>query len=218
MSEKRWERALYMFVRAIFVLLTKTIWRGRIEGADRIPKSGAFVLAPVHRSNVDFALVATLTRRKMRYMGKHTLWKVAPLGKVITALGAFPVVRGTADRDALKACIEIVRAGSPLVIFPEGTRQSGPEVQQLFEGAAYIATRTGVPIVPVGIGGSEWVMPKGSKMIRRAPVSLVVGEPIHPDPVPEGGRAPRRAVHELTEQLAKELQALFDRANRVAGR
>lgn len=213
---KPWERALYAIVRGILAAVTHLFWRARVEGADKLPKTGSFVLAPVHRSNVDFALVSTLTRRKMRYMGKHTLWKVKPLGKVISALGAFPVVRGTADRDALKACIQIVQGGEPLVIFPEGTRQSGDEVQPLFEGAAYIAARTGVPIIPVGIGGSAKVMPKGSKMIRPARVALVVGDPIHPDLVPEGGRAPRRAVHELTERLGKDLQPLFDHANRLA--
>ncbi|HUS62253.1 MAG TPA: lysophospholipid acyltransferase family protein [Acidimicrobiales bacterium] len=216
MTEKRWEKIFYAVVRGILAFVTATFWRAKVEGAEKIPSSGAFVLAPVHRSNVDFALVSTLTRRKMRFMGKHTLWKVAPFGKFISALGAFPVVRGTADRDSLKACISIVRSGYPLVIFPEGTRQSGPEVQPLFEGAAYIASRTGVPVVPVGIGGSEQVMPKGSKMIRPARVSLVVGDPIYPEPVPEGGRAPRRSVHELTERLDKELQLLFDRATHLA--
>jgi 1-acyl-sn-glycerol-3-phosphate acyltransferase len=126
------------------------------------------------------------------------------------------VNRGTADRDALRRCIEVVEGGEPLVIFPEGTRQSGPIVQPLFEGAAYVAARTGVPIVPVGIGGSEGAMPKGSKMIRPVRVHIVVGEPLLPPPPGPSGRAPRSAVHDLTERLAARLQELFDQAQRVS--
>ncbi|MEY4251507.1 MAG: hypothetical protein RL691_388, partial [Actinomycetota bacterium] len=71
---------------------------------------------------------------------------------MLSALGAFPVTRGSADREALKRCIAVLEAGEPLVLFPEGTRQSGPIVQPLFDGAAYVAVKAGVPIIPVGIG------------------------------------------------------------------
>ena len=95
-------------------------------------------------------------------------------------------------------------------MFPEGTRQSGPIVQPLFEGAAYVATRTGVPIVPVGIGGSERAMPKGSKMIRPVKIHIVVGRPREPDRAAEGGkraltrrrpRAHRAAAHRDAEAV-----------------
>ena len=83
--------------------------------------------------------------------------------------------RGTPDREALRRCEEAVRAGEPVVLFPEGTRQSGPTVQPLFEGAAFVAARAGVPIVPVGIGGSEWAMPKARSGSRPVKVVMVVG-------------------------------------------
>ena len=102
-------------------------------------------------------------------------------------------------------------------MFPEGTRQSGPVVEELFDGPAYVALHTGVPIVPVGIGGSERAMPKGAKFIRPVRVRLVVGPPIEPPPVPAGGRVSRRAVRELSEQLRKEIQRLFDEAEELAG-
>jgi 1-acyl-sn-glycerol-3-phosphate acyltransferase len=208
----RWELALYRVVRAIVVAFCRLFWRLSIEGAEHVPASGAYVLAPVHRSNIDTLVVAGVVRRRLRYMGKASLWKVGWVGKVLSALGGFPVHRGTADREALRRCIEVVQAGEPLVVFPEGTRQSGPRVQPLFEGAAYVATRTGVPIVPVGIGGSEAAMPKGSKLLRPVKVHLVVGEPLYPAPPGPSGRAPRSAVHVLTEQLAGRLQELFDQA------
>lgn len=208
----RLDLVFYRVVRAIVVGFSRLFWRLTIEGTEHVPAEGPFVLAPVHRSNIDTLVVAGVTRRRMRFMGKASLWKVGWAGKVFSALGAFPVNRGTADREALRRCIEVVQAGEPLVVFPEGTRQSGPHLQPLFEGAAYVATRTGVPIVPVGIGGSEAAMPKGSKMLRPVKVHIVVGEPLYPAPPGPSGRAPRSAVHDLTEQLATRLQDLFDQA------
>jgi 1-acyl-sn-glycerol-3-phosphate acyltransferase len=211
----RWS---YAFVRGLFAVVFKLFGRVEVIGSEHVPASGAFVLAPVHRSNVDFALTSLVTKRPMRYMGKDSIWKSKLLGRFVSMLGAFPVHRGSADRDALKACTEIVNGGSPLVMFPEGTRQSGATVQELFDGTAYVAAKTRVPIVPMGIGGSEAMMPKGSKLPRRSKLVLVVGDPI-PAPEPtEGGRVPRSAVAALTERLHAELQVLFDDAQRRAGR
>lgn len=213
----RWDLAFYRVVRGIVAAFCRLFWRLTVEGAEHVPADGAFVVAPVHRSNIDTLVVAAVSKRRLRFMGKHSLWKIGPVGKVLSALGGFPVHRGTADREALRRCIEVVQAGEPLVIFPEGTRQSGPHVQPLFEGAAYVATRTGVPIVPVGIGGSEAAMPKGSKLLRPVKVHIVVGEPLQPAPAGPSGRAPRSAVHDLTERLAARLQELFDRARARSG-
>jgi 1-acyl-sn-glycerol-3-phosphate acyltransferase len=145
-------------------------------------------------------------------MGKASIWRWELPGKLISALGAFPVHRGSADREALRTCVEVIKLGQPLVMFPEGTRKSGPVVQELFDGCAYIAGKTGVPIVPLGIGGSEAAMPKGSKLIRPSKLVLVVGEPIAAPVRTEGGRVSRRATKELTDQLHAEIQKLFDDA------
>ena len=152
----------------------------------------------------------------MRYMGKDSLWKVSLFGRLISALGAFPVRRGAADREALRRSIEVVERGEPLVLFPEGTRRFGPTIEHLFDGAAHVATRAGVPVVPVGIGGSERAMQKGKRLPRPVKIHIVVGKPLHP-PMNPGGRASRRAVHELTEQLHVELQRLFEEAEEKAG-
>lgn len=202
----------YRFIRVLLVGISKSFWRLTIEGREHIPKSEPFVLAPVHRSNVDTVFVSTITRRRMRFMGKDSMWKIRFFGAIWTALGAFPVRRGSADREALRRCIEVIEQGEPVVIYPEGTRQTGPEVRPLFEGAAYIATRTGVPIVPVGIGGSEKAMPKGSKFLYPVKVHIVVGAPLRPEVPEEGKRASRRSVRELTDRLHTEIQKLFDEA------
>ncbi|MBV8986646.1 MAG: 1-acyl-sn-glycerol-3-phosphate acyltransferase [Acidimicrobiia bacterium] len=208
---------LYRVVWLFLLALNKGFWRLKIVGKENLPATGPFVLAPVHRSFIDFALTSSITRRRMRYMGKDSLWKVSLFGKFISALGAYPVHRGGADREALKRTVEVLQGGEPVVIFPEGTRQSGPKVEHLFEGAAYVASKVGVPVVPVGIGGSEQALRKGKKLPRPVKVTIVVGEPIAPPSPSEGGRTSRRAVHELTVQLRDEIQELFDEAQELAG-
>jgi 1-acyl-sn-glycerol-3-phosphate acyltransferase len=201
----------YRFARAVVVGFCRLFWRVRVTGAENVPP-GPFILAPVHRSNVDFAVVAAVTKRRMRYLAKDSLWKIGLFGKLFESLGAIPVARGTADREAMRQLEATLAGGEPVVMFPEGTRQSGPDVQPLFDGPAYVAARAGVPIVPVGIGGSELAMPKGSKMIRPVKITLVVGKPLHPEVREEGARVPRRAVAELTSALKDEVQRLFDEA------
>lgn len=207
--------ALYAVVRLIVVAFCRLWWKLEVRGAENLPASGPFVLAPVHRSNADTLVVSALTRRRLRYMGKHTLWKNGLAGRFFTALGGFPVKRGSADREALRRCAAVLAAGDPLVIFPEGTRQSGPKVTGLQEGAAYLAARASVPIVPVGIGGSELAMGKGSKALRRVKVTVVAGAPI--EPAREEGRIPRSAIARTTAELETRLQQLFDEAGGPAG-
>jgi 1-acyl-sn-glycerol-3-phosphate acyltransferase len=213
----RLERSTYGAIRGAFALLARPYFRLEIRGREHVPTHGPFVLAPVHRSNLDFILVSALTRTRMRYMGKASIWKWRWGGKFVSMLGAFPVHRGSADRDALRTCMAVIENGEPLVMFPEGTRRSGAVVEDLFDGPAYIAARTGVPIVPVGIGGSDKAMPVGAKLIRPHRIVLVVGEPIAP-PLGDGsGRVRRRVVRELTERLRESVQALYDEARRLAG-
>ena len=214
----RLTRVSYGIVRGLILVVAKLFGRIDVVGGENIPAQGAFILAPVHRSNVDFALTALVTRRPMRYMGKDNIWKSKPLGRFVSMLGAFPVHRGAADRDAMKACIDIINGGNPLVMFPEGTRQTGPIVQEMFDGTAYVAAKSDVPIIPMGIGGTEAMMPKGSKMIRPTKLVLVVGQPIPPPLRTESGRTPRSAITKLTEQLHDEIQVLFDDAQKRAGK
>jgi 1-acyl-sn-glycerol-3-phosphate acyltransferase len=210
------DRVLYRVCRRAIELFGRVYWRLSVEGTEHLPKAGAYIVAPVHRSNVDTPLVGCITTRRLRFMGKDSLWKGKASARFFSALGGFPVHRGTVDRDALRRCVEVIESGEPLVLFPEGTRQTGPLVQELFEGAAYVAVRTGVPIIPVGIGGSERAMPRGSKFLRPVRIAIVVGEAIEAPPT-DGRRGSRRAVREVTAQLQKQLQAQFDTAQVKAG-
>ena len=204
-------RILYFVVYWIVIPITRLYTRMTINGREHVPKEGPFVLAPVHRSYVDTPIAGCVTTRRLRFMGKHTMWKNRQIGWVLSALGAFPVLRGTADREALNRCIAVLEAGEPLVLFPEGERKSGPVVQPLYDGAVYVAIRAGVPIVPMAIGGSERVMPKKAKFVYPRKVHVEIGPPI-PAPRPEGGRVSRHVYKEHSEQLHAELQRLFDAA------
>ncbi len=210
--------ALYELVRVLIVVLGRLYFRLRVEGRENIPSDGPFVLAPVHRSNLDFALASAVTRRHLRYMGKSSLWKHKWFGRIISSMGAYPVERGTADREALKITITELNGGYGVVLFPEGTRRTGLVVEDLFEGPAYVASRSGAPIIPVGIGGSERAMGKGVHWPRPRKIRMVVGPPIEPPTPAEGRSRPsRRAIHDTTLELEKELQRLFDEAQARAG-
>lgn len=209
-------RVAYVLVRDLLLVLSKLWFRVSITGREHLPVSGAYIIAPVHRSNIDTPLSAFVTRRRVRFMGKDSLWKQKQVGLFLSLLGGFPVTRGSADLEALKRCVAVLDGGEPLVMFPEGTRQSGAMVHPLFEGPAYVALKRGVPIVPVGIGGSERVMRKGSKMIWPRKCHVSIGMPIE---VEHGGngRVDRERMSQITAELAKRLQAVFDDARRRAG-
>lgn len=212
------ELRFYAFCRAIAVGVSRLYFPGRVVGAQHIPASGAFILAPIHRSYVDWLIVARVTKRRLRYIVKAEVWKVKAVGRLLEMLGAFPVQRGAADREAFNRALQVLEAGEPLVLFPEGGRGLGPVVGDLREGAAYLALRAGAPIVPVGVGGAEQAMRKGSIFPRPRRIALVVGEPILPGPgAQDGGKRPgrvaRSATHALSERLREELQAVFDVAD-----
>ena len=209
---------LYRTLWYVSQAIMRLYWRVSYEGVEHVPAEGPFVLAPVHRSFLDFALVTGVTRRRLCFMAKESIWKYPLFRPFLNALGAFPVRRGGPDREAMRRCMAVIDRGEALVLFPEGTRRSGPAVEDLHEGAAYVASRTGVPIVPVGIGGSERALQKGQRLPRPVKVHIVAGPPILPPPLPEGtARVSRRAVHQLTEQLRAEVQRLFEVAQRRAG-
>jgi len=209
-------RSFYQFIRFLVVAICRTYCRMNVSGQENIPTVGPFILAPIHRSYVDTPIASGCTRRRMRFMGKDSMWKHQPLNWMLSALGAFPVTRGSADREAILRAIQVLKSGEPLVLFPEGERKSGAVVQPLMDGAAYVACKAGVSIIPVGIGGSERVMGKGARFIYPKKLVVIIGKPI-PVPAPVDGRMPRSAVKQVTAQLHEQLQKLFDEAQTKSG-
>lgn len=209
------QRALFMTLRALALGILKLYTRISYEGLENVPKTGAYIVAPVHRSNVDFVTVPGITRRRIRYLGKESLWKYKFLHGLWDALGGIKVERGTTDRESMRLCNDTLAAGEPIVVFPEGTRKEGPVVATLFDGAAYMAVKQGVPIVPIGIGGSAKVMGRGSKFPKPGKICVIIGPPMNFPPVDR--KAGRSVVRGLTSDLQVEIQRLYDRAQAKAG-
>jgi 1-acyl-sn-glycerol-3-phosphate acyltransferase len=202
----------YRLAKGIVRTFVRVWFRPRISGRANVPTEGPVVLAPVHRSFADFIFAATVTDRKLFFMAKDSLWKSRLLGRLLITLGAFPVHRESADREALQRAEAVLRQGQLLVLFPEGSRQDGPEVQPLLEGATFLSARTGAQIVPMGIGGSDRAMPKGSKIPKPLRVTIVVGEAMGAPQRSDAGRVSRSAVHRATEELRSRVQAAYDQA------
>lgn len=200
---------------------TAKLWfRFEVHGRENLPDDHAFILSPVHRSNLDTPLLTVIRKEQVRFMGKESLWKVNAFWSwFLTLMGGFPVEREAVDRSAMAAAEGILERGETLVMFPEGTRRSGPIVQaeNMHSGPSFVAGRQQVPIVPVGIASTEEAMPKGKKFIYPVKLVFVIGEPIPPPEQNDKGRVPRSALAEHTELLRQRLQELFDEAKVLRG-
>lgn len=185
--------------------------RGQVEN---LHAGGPLLLAPVHRSNLDSMLIGSASKRRTRALAKHTMFGSQPFAWLISALGAFPVERGTADREALRAARMLLDGGEAMFVFPEGTRQQGRQVGEVFDGVAYLAAKTGARAVPIGIAGTAEAMPKGTKIPRRAKVVIQVGDLIDP-PQASGRRVTVGDRAAYSERLGAELQTLMDTAYSV---
>ncbi len=126
--------------------------------------------------------------------------------------------REAADRESLRRAQQVLETGEVLILFPEGERRTGPVIQDLHEGVAFLAGRTGATVVPVGIGGSASVMPKGTKLPRPRHIHVIVGEPIPPPARTGSGRIPRSRTRQATDDLTHTLQDLYDRSVAATGR
>lgn len=203
----------YRAVRLVVVIVWRIMFRPRVVGAENIPATGPVLLAPIHRSNIDFAYLVFATNRKTFFMGKDSLWKIRPIGALIQLMGAFPVKRGTADRESLKNAQQVLNEGQALVLFPEGTRQEGDLVGPLFEGAMFIASRVGAPVIPVGLGNTEMAMRKGAWFPRPVRTTVVIGKPIQA-PISDS-RVTRSELNAATEELRIGLQEAYDLAREL---
>ena len=209
---------LYRLLRVLVHLANRIVFRTTVTPEGTVPTEGPVIIAPVHRSFIDFLVASEVTDRKVHYMAKDTLWKNRLLARILPPLGAFPVHRESADREALRRAQRVLEAGEVLILFPEGERRTGPVIEDLHEGVAFLAARTGATVIPVGIGGSASVMPKGSKIPRPRHIHLEVGPAIPPPERSGSGRVPRSRIHLLTEELTAALQVLYDSSVETTGR
>ncbi len=186
------------------------------SGTDSLNLPGPLILAPAHRSHLDSIVVASLSDRRIRALAKESLFTTPGLGWACAAMGAIPVRRGQADLAAMKSAKRLLDQGEAMIVFPEGSRQSGRQIGELFDGVAWLAARTGAKVIPIGVTGTDGAMGEGAKMIRRSNVGIVVGEPLAA-PVGSGGRrANREQMGQFTRELGLVLQQAQDDAIALA--
>ncbi len=207
---------IYRWCRGFLRRVVNPYLRLRSENIEILDRPGSTILAPVHRSHLDSALIATLSSRRIRALGKESLFTTPGVSYLCAALGAIPVRRGEADRDALKAAMTLLKAGESMIVFPEGGRQYGNEVADLFDGAAWLSARTGAPVVPIGLCGTEDALPQGAKWLARKTVAIAVGDPMDPPIGADGKRANRAELQAFTRELQAQLQKTQDRAVALA--
>jgi len=191
-----------LIVRALFRLLT----RWQIRGRENIPNQGRLLVVANHLHLVDPPLLVVSLSRKVVFMAKKELFYSRVSGYLIRGLGAFSVHRGQLDRKALRQVHQILADGQALVIFPEGTRSKNAQLQPAFPGAALIASRSRIPILPVGITGTERI--KGVVwMLHRPRITVNVGRPFYLPSV--DSQLTRVELAELTNSIMEHIAELL---------
>ena len=190
-------RATCAFARFIFLLKLRV----RLVGLDNVPEQGAFIIASNHLSWMDVPLVPSYLKRKVVYMAKEELF-YGKVGWLVRLLGAFPVKRGEADRQSLRAADTQLKAGKIFMIFPEGTRSKIRQLGKGHVGLGMIALRADVPIVPVAVWGSEYSFKK-----LRPPVTISYGKPILL--TPKGKKITREDIEDATNEVMRHIAAMM---------
>lgn len=181
---RRVKHLIYYSLRIWVVPLLSILIRMRIFGLKNVPPTGGALVISNHVHNLDPFLIVSGCSRPVSFMAKVELWEVPGVRWIADQTGAFPVKRGTADRNALRTADEKLKEGMLVGIFPEGTR-SVEGLTKAFPGVSLIATRSGAPLIPMGIVGTHDLPGNGSKQQKRSrlwpKVHLVFGEPFHLD-------------------------------------
>ena len=162
-----------------------------LTGFENVPPPGAYIIAMNHLAAYDPPLLVAFWPHPPETLGAANMMETPFIGHIMRGYGTVPVHRGEYDRALLEKALDILKSGRPFVIAPEGGRTHKPGMREARPGIAYLALKANVPIVPVGITGTETMM-SDWKALRRATLSLTVGEPFR---LPENS-APREARHE----------------------
>lgn len=152
----------------------------RVSGLRNVPRSGPLIVVANHLHNIDPLVVAVALPRPLHIMAKAELFRIPVLGSLLDLSGAFPVERGRADRRAIRRAEATLAQGLAFGIFPEGTRSVTGAMMKPLAGAALIALRSGAPVLPVAVTGTEYLPVNGSKAPKRRyrrSVRVTIGEP-----------------------------------------
>ncbi|HEY9892103.1 MAG TPA: lysophospholipid acyltransferase family protein [Candidatus Sericytochromatia bacterium] len=179
--------------------------RGRIYGAENVPKDGPLVVVSNHASDFDPPIVSCSLRRPVAFMAKEELFKIPVLKQGIELYGAYPVKRGSADRSAIRAAINCLTEGWAVGLFLQGTRTPDARITEPKLGAALIAAKAKVPLLPVSLWGTQGIFVKGSPVPHSVPVTVRIGEAIA---FPTSTK--REELEAVTQQCAAAIHTLHD--------
>lgn len=153
-----------------------------VQGLEHLTPGHPYVFAANHRSNFDIFTLLTILPGRLMFVAKKSLFQIPLFGQAMRRMGSVPL-----DRDNLKQAMKSldqaaarIKAGASMIIYPEGTRVTTPELIPFKKGVFIMASKAGQPIVPVSISGTRFIQPRGALQIRPGPVRVVISPPIHP--------------------------------------
>lgn len=197
---------------AICGFLARLLFNARIEGVENIPRSGAFILVSNHCSNVDPPIlgwaIGNQVNRVVHFLSKVEMRSWPVIGWLASQSGVIFVRRGEADRAAQRLALGALSSGRPIALFPEGTRSRDGHLKAGKSGAAYLAMRSGAPLLPVGIAGTHRIFPGRSRWPHPTRVRIRIGQPFSLPHVP-AGRLERATLTDATEHIMGEMAALL---------
>ena len=196
---------LYWVIRAIMACVASILFRIEVRGRGNVPRVGPLVVCSNHLAWWDPVVLAMAVPLKISFMAKRELFGYPVFGWLLARLGAFPVRRGTADRQAIRAAEAVLESGGVLGMFPEGTRSETGELGKAHSGAGYLAIRSGARVLPVGISGEYRV---GGRL------RVVIGEPM--DLTGGAGRVSSKDMKEAGDRVMGAIAELTGRGSCVA--
>ena len=196
----------YRILRVIAIVVAKVTTRTKLIGVENIPSNPPYLLVTNHLSAFDIPLLSSAFPHAIRALAAIEHRSNLLFAPILAASGAIWVRRGTVDRHALREALAVLERGEVLGVAPEGTRaDTSHALQEGKAGAAYVATRADVPILPVGIAGTEKI--KSSLLrLRRPEVQLVIGEPFR---LPEHGHVRSQKLRAYTELIMYRIAELL---------
>jgi 1-acyl-sn-glycerol-3-phosphate acyltransferase len=198
-------RWVYALSRLILRAVLRLLFRVEVEGREHEPQDGPLVVVANHWSALDPPVLGCALHRPVHFMAKEELFRIPLLRTWMRAVGTFPVRRGEPDRAAIRTALQLVRQGAVVVVFPEGTRNPRGSLLPAEPGAAFLALRAGVPILPVGILGTLEAMPKGAWVPRPRKVRVRIGEPFTLTDLGSG----REALEEASDRIMRAIADLL---------
>lgn len=207
---------LYYIGRSFFRALLTTRYGWQVTGTENVPPSGPVILAANHISYLDPPLLGSALQRPVYFMAKAELFEIPVFGPILRRVHAFPVVRGTADRRAIRRSLELLEQGEVVALFPEGTRNREADLLPPQGGIALIALRSNAVVIPTGISGTSKPDRNFYRPTQRPWVRIHFGPPVQLDDL-RGERAGKAAIEQASrrvmDSIARQLQ--ITRAGRI---